>query len=162
MAASILRASIWNVSRSVSTNTGSAFSMSTTLTVATNVYGGTITSSPGPDAERGERREQRAGAVRRRQAPLGARQLGIGLLKSGGALAIASAVPLAALQRADERLLLPLVDDRPGRPALRAHLLAAQYGGLLRRSECRSRRCGRQKTSTRNVAHDIYHLRSFL
>ena len=48
MAASILRASIWKVSGSVSTKTGSAWCMSTALTVATKVYGGTITSSPGP------------------------------------------------------------------------------------------------------------------
>ena len=48
IAASIFLASIWNVSRSVSTNTGSACSNRTAFTVATNVYGGTITSSPGP------------------------------------------------------------------------------------------------------------------
>ena len=48
IAAAIFVASIWNVSMSVSTNTGSAFSISTALIVATNVYGGTITSSPAP------------------------------------------------------------------------------------------------------------------
>ena len=37
MAASILRASIWKVSGSVSTKTGSAFIASTTLMVATKV-----------------------------------------------------------------------------------------------------------------------------
>ena len=73
MAASSLRASIWNVSGSVSTKTGSACCRSTTLIVATNVYGGTITSSPGSIAHRVQRGEQRARAVRRRQARLRAR-----------------------------------------------------------------------------------------
>src|SRR5262249_374507 len=40
--------SIWNVSGSVSTKTGSAWCSSTALMVATKVYGGTSTSSPGP------------------------------------------------------------------------------------------------------------------
>src|ERR1039458_10800308 len=48
MAASILVASIWKVSMSESTKTGSAYCNRTGLIVATNVYGGTITSSPGP------------------------------------------------------------------------------------------------------------------
>ncbi len=46
MAASIFAASIWNVRRSVLTNTGRALSMRTALTQATNVNGGRMTSSP--------------------------------------------------------------------------------------------------------------------
>ena len=47
IAASTLEASIWNVSSSESTKTGLAPYIITALTVATNVYGGTMTSSPG-------------------------------------------------------------------------------------------------------------------
>ena len=48
MAASSLAGFIRNVSRSQSTKMGKAWWSSTTLTVARKVYGGTMTSSPGP------------------------------------------------------------------------------------------------------------------
>ena len=57
-AASIRAGSMSSVSGSTSTNTGTAPIISAALAVAMNVYGGTMTSSPGPIAERLERDRQ--------------------------------------------------------------------------------------------------------
>ena len=132
MAGSIFFASIWNVSMSVSTNTGSACISSTALIVATNVYGGTMTSSPGP-------MPRAASDVRRALVPFAvARQCLAPVSDAYAALEgrdLLAAEPLAAADDADERVFLARVRDRPRRERRPPH------GCATEQRRARLRRC---------------------
>ena len=90
------------------------------------------------DAQPVQAGEQRAGAVGRGQALLGAGQLRVGLFEPAHHRP-APAIPLSAAQRVEQSALLGLVEDRPLRERRGMSLGSAQNRGLVGRQVCRGR-----------------------
>ena len=122
MAASTAAGSMFIVSGSMSTKIGIALAWTIELADAMNVYGVTMTSSPGLNPDGLQRHQQRDRAVRNAYPMLRALILGELLLELLD-LRPADAPPLAGADHIGNSRAVGLVPDRPARESRRAGLL---------------------------------------